>query len=76
VRQPPVEKEPTEPNSLEGISIELNRTGVWIEVRHEDGTWDAAFLTGSCLRWLAAASFTARSEAYELLRKSALDAES
>ena len=76
VRQPPVENEPTDPTSLDGISVELNRNGVWIEVRHANGSWDAAFLTASCLRWLAGASFGARSEAYELLRKSALGTES
>jgi hypothetical protein len=76
VRQPPVENEPTDPRSLDGISIELNRGGVWIEVRHANGSWDAAYLTGDWLRTLTAASVTARREAYELLCKGALDAES
>jgi len=75
VRQPPVENEPRDPNSLDGISVELNRGGVWIEVRHANGSWDAAYLTGAWLRTLTAASVTARREAYELLRRGALDAE-
>jgi hypothetical protein len=76
VRQPPVEHEPTDANSLDGISVELNRGGVWIEVRHANGSWDAAYLTGDWLRTLTAASVTARREAYELLRNGALDVES
>lgn len=75
MRQPPVENEPTDRNNLDGISIELNQGGVWIEIRHANGSWDAAYLTGDWLRSLAAASVTARREAYELLRKGALDAE-
>ena len=73
MRQPPVENEPTDPNSLDGISVELNRGGVWIEVRHANGSWDAAYLTGDWLRTLTAASVTARREAYQLLRQSATD---
>ncbi len=76
MRQPPVENEPTDPRSLDGISIELNQGGVWIEVRHANGSWDAAYLTGDWLRTLTAASVTARRDAFELLRRGALDAES
>jgi hypothetical protein len=76
VRQPPVENEPTDPSGLDGISVELSRGGVWIEVRHTNGSWDAAYLTGDWLRSLTAASVTARRAAYELLRESATGAES
>jgi hypothetical protein len=75
MHQPPVEKEPTDPTSLDGISVELNNNGVWIEVRHANGSWDAAYLTGDWLRTLTAASVTARREAYELLRQSAANRE-
>jgi hypothetical protein len=75
VRQPPVDNEPTDQTSIDGISVELNRNGVWIEVRHADGSWDTAFLLGSWLRWLAAAPATARRDAFELLRKSRPGAE-
>lgn len=75
MRQPPVENEPTDPRSLDGISVELNKNGVWIEVRHADGSWDAVFLLGSWLRWLAAAPSSARHDAFELMRKSRQAAE-
>jgi hypothetical protein len=59
VRQSALDNEPTDQNSIDGISVELNKNGMWIEVRHADGSWDAVFLLGSWLRWLAA-STTAR----------------
>ncbi len=75
MHQPALENEPADPRSLDGISVELNKNGVWIEVRHADGSWDAVFLLGSWLRWLAAASTSARRDAFELLRKSRQDSE-
>jgi hypothetical protein len=75
VRQSALENEPTDQNSIDGISVELNKNGMWIEVRHADGSWEAAFLLGSWLRWLAAAPATARRDAFELLHKSRQGAE-
>jgi tRNA threonylcarbamoyladenosine modification (KEOPS) complex Pcc1 subunit len=75
VRQPALDNEPTDLNSIDGISVELNKNGVWIEVRHADGSWEAAFLLGSWLRWLAASTTAARRDAFELMRKSRQGAE-
>ncbi len=71
-----IESEPPDPSSLDGISVELSRNGVWLEVRHANGSWDVAYLTGTWLRLLAAASVTARTDAFELLRRSLSEAKS
>jgi hypothetical protein len=70
MRQPALDNEPTDLNSIDGISVELNKNGMWIEVRHADGSWDAVFLLGSWLRWLAASTTAARRDAFELMQKS------
>jgi hypothetical protein len=71
VHQPPINNDPNDRRSLDGISIELSHGGIWIEIRRENGSWDAAYLSGDWLRTLTGATVAARREAYELMRQSA-----